>query len=115
MSDQSERRTDHHGTAAPNNDHSITVGPRGPILMQDRYMFEKMQNFNRERIPERVVHARAPRAHGYFEVTRDVSQWTRADVPQPRSASGPRRSCASRPSPASWARADACATRAASR
>ena len=79
MSDQSERRTDHHGTAAPNNDHSITVGPRGPILMQDRYMFEKMQNFNRERVPERVVHAKGAAAHGYFEVTGDASQWCKAD------------------------------------
>jgi catalase len=79
MSDQSERRTDHHGTPAPNNDHSITVGPRGPILMQDRYMFEKMQNFNRERVPERVVHAKGAAAHGYFELTHDASQWCKAD------------------------------------
>ncbi len=79
MSDKTERRTDQHGTPAPNNDHSITVGHRGPILMQDRYMFEKMQNFNRERVPERVVHAKGAAAHGYFEVTEDVTQWCRAD------------------------------------
>ena len=79
MSDKTERRTSQHGTPAPNNDHSITVGHRGPVLMQDRYMFEKMQNFNRERVPERVVHAKGAAAHGHFEVTHDVTQWTRAD------------------------------------
>ncbi len=79
MSDQNRPRTDHHGTPAPNNDHSMTVGPQGPILHQDRYMFEKMQQFNRERVPERVVHAKGSGAHGHFEVTQDVSKWTRAD------------------------------------
>ena len=79
MPDQSKPRTDHHGTPAPNNDHSITVGTRGPMLMQDRYLFEKMQNFNRERVPERVVHAKGAAAHGYFEVTQDVTQWCKAD------------------------------------
>ncbi len=79
MTEQDGPRTDQHGTPAPDNDHSITVGPRGPILMQDRYMFEKMQSFNRERVPERVVHAKGSAAHGYFEVTEDVTRWTKAD------------------------------------
>ena len=78
MSDSSPR-TDQHGTPAPNNDHSITVGPRGPVLQQDRYMFEKMQNFNRERVPERVVHAKGSAAHGHFEVTHDLSRYCKAD------------------------------------
>jgi catalase len=78
MSD-SKPRSDHHGTPAPNNDHSITVGPQGPILQQDRYMFEKMQTFNRERVPERVVHAKGSAAHGHFTVTADVTQWCKAD------------------------------------
>ena len=71
-------RTDYHGTPAPNNDHSTTVGYTGPVLMQDRYLFEKMATFNRERVPERVVHAKGSGAHGYFELTADVSQWTKA-------------------------------------
>jgi catalase len=79
MSDSSRPRTDQHGTAAPNNDHSITVGPRGPVLEQDRYMFEKMQNFNRERVPERVVHAKGSAAHGHFELTHDLSRYCKAD------------------------------------
>ena len=106
MSDKTERRTDHHGTAAPNNDHSITVGPRGPILMQDRYMFEKMQNFNRERIPERD---RARQGRRRARLLRG-HRGRHAVVPGPtssaRSASRRRRSCASRPSPASRARPD---------
>ncbi len=79
MTDDGSPRTDQHGTPAPNNDHSMTVGPRGPILMQDRYLFEKMQNFNRERVPERVVHAKGSAAHGHFVVTQDVSSWCKAD------------------------------------
>ncbi|MGI8727265.1 MAG: catalase [Solirubrobacterales bacterium] len=75
-------RTDQHGTPAPNNSHSETLGERGPILMGDRYLFEKMQNFNRERVPERVVHAKGSGAHGYFEATEDVSKWCRADFLQ---------------------------------
>jgi catalase len=79
MADSSNPRTDQHGTPAPDNDHSMTAGSAGPILQQDRYMFEKMQQFNRERVPERVVHAKGSAAYGYFEVTDDVTQWCRAD------------------------------------
>jgi catalase len=70
--------TNDFGIPNPNNDHSLTAGPRGPILMQDHFLLEKLAQFNRERIPERVVHAKGAGAHGYFEVTNDVSQWTKA-------------------------------------
>jgi len=66
------------GIPAASDDHSLTVGPDGPILLQDHYVIQKMQAFNRERVPERVVHAKGSGAFGYFEVTEDVRQWTKA-------------------------------------
>ncbi len=60
------------------DEYSVTVGPDGPTLLQDSYLIEKMAQFNRERVPERVVHAKGTGAFGYFEVTEDVTQWTRA-------------------------------------
>jgi catalase len=58
--------------------HSLTVGPRGPTVLHDAATVQKMQHFNRERVPERVVHAKGTGAHGFFEVTEDVTQWTSA-------------------------------------
>jgi catalase len=66
------------GSPAPSDEYSLTVGPGGPVLLQDNYLLEKMAQFNRERVPERVVHAKGAGAFGYFEVTADVTQWTRA-------------------------------------
>src|SRR5258707_7911821 len=63
---------------AASDDPSLTVGPNGPILLQDHYVIQKMQAFNRERVPERVVHAKGSGAFGYFEVTADVREWTKA-------------------------------------
>ena len=57
---------------------ALTAGPRGPLLMQDVQLLEQLQHFNRERIPERVVHANGSGAYGTFTVTRDVSKFTRA-------------------------------------
>ncbi len=57
---------------------ALTAGPRGPLLMQDVALLEQMQHFNRERIPERVVHAKGSGAYGTFTVTKDVSHLTRA-------------------------------------
>ena len=51
-----------------NNNNSLTVGPRGPILLEDYHLVEKIAQFDRERIPERVVHARGMAAKGFFEV-----------------------------------------------
>ncbi len=54
------------GRPVGNNQNSLTVGPRGPVVFEDFLLFEKMAHFNRERIPERVVHAKGSGAHGYF-------------------------------------------------
>ncbi|MDY7102439.1 MAG: catalase [Actinomycetota bacterium] len=66
------------GIPAPSDEHSLTIGPNGPILLQDHYLIQKMAQFNRERVPERVVHAKGSGAHGFFEATEDVSQFTKA-------------------------------------
>ncbi|MBB1244745.1 catalase [Streptomyces durbertensis] len=71
------------GIPVESDEHSLTVGPDGPILLQDHYLIEKMAQFNRERVPERVVHAKGGGAYGTFEVTGDVSQFTKADLFQP--------------------------------
>ena len=101
------------GAPAPSVEHSLTVGPDGPILLQDHYLIEQMANFNRERIPERQPHAKGGGAFGRFEVTQDVSKFTRAAVfrPVPR----PRWWPGSPPWPASAAAQTPGATRAASR
>ncbi|MEA2483113.1 MAG: catalase [Thermoleophilaceae bacterium] len=64
------------GIPAASDEHSLTVGPSGPTVLHDNYLVQKMQHFNRERTPERVVHAKGSGAHGFFEVTADVSEWT---------------------------------------
>ncbi len=66
------------GSPVDNNDHSLTVGPQGPVLIQDFHLIDKLAHFDRERIPERVVHAKGAGAYGYFEVTNDVTKWTKA-------------------------------------
>ena len=75
--------TNDAGNPVPSDEHSLTVGPDGPILLQDHYLIEQMANFNRERIPERQPHANGGGAFGHFEVTNDVSAYTRAAVFQP--------------------------------
>jgi len=60
------------------NEDSMTAGPRGPVLLQDYYLHEKLAHFNRERIPERVVHAKGTGAFGTFTVTGDITKYTRA-------------------------------------
>ncbi|HTT17768.1 MAG TPA: catalase [Candidatus Sulfotelmatobacter sp.] len=67
------------GIPAASDEHSLTAGPNGPILLQDHYLIQKMAQFNRERVPERVVHAKGGGAHGFFEVTEDVTPWCKAD------------------------------------
>src|SRR3979411_3459458 len=71
------------GIPVPSDEHSLTIGPDGPILLQDHYLIEQMANFNRERIPERQPHAKGSGAFGHFEVTNNVSSYTRAAVFQP--------------------------------
>ena len=80
MSESRRTMTTQFGNAVPDNQHSVTAGPRGPVLMQDYHLFEKMAHFNRERVPERVVHAKGYGAHGTFRVTHDISRYTRAKL-----------------------------------
>ncbi|MFI0940749.1 catalase [Streptomyces sp. NPDC021020] len=75
--------TNNAGIPVESDEHSLTIGPDGPILLQDHYAIEKMAQFNRERVPERVVHAKGSGAYGRFRVTNDVSQYTKADLFQP--------------------------------
>jgi catalase len=72
--------TTESGAPVADNQHSQTAGPGGPVLLQDQHLVEKLARFNRERIPERVVHARGSGAYGYFEVANDMSAYTRAKV-----------------------------------
>ena len=61
------------GSPVDDNQHSMTAGPNGPILLQDFNLIDKLAHFDRERIPERVVHAKGSGAHGVLEVTEDVT------------------------------------------
>ncbi|RIV85140.1 catalase [Aurantiacibacter zhengii] len=71
------------GIAVQSDEHSLTVGSDGPIVLHDHYLIEQMANFNRERIAERQPHAKGSGAFGYFETTKDVSKYTKAKVFQP--------------------------------
>lgn len=75
--------TNNIGAPVTDNDNSLTVGIRGPTLLEDYTLIEKLANFDRERIPERVVHAVGASAKGHFQVTGDVSDYTFADFLQP--------------------------------
>lgn len=75
------------GTPIASDEHSLTVGPDGPTVLHDRYLVEKLAQFNRERVPERNPHAKGGGAFGDFKVTEDVSQYTRAAVFQPGASS----------------------------
>ena len=81
--DQRPPTTTDGGSPVASDEYSLTVGPDGPILLQDHYLIEQMANFNRERIPERQPHAKGSGAFGHFEVTQDVSSYTKAAVFQP--------------------------------
>ncbi|MDI1309003.1 MAG: catalase [Methylotenera sp.] len=68
------------GAPVPDNQNTMTAGPRGPVLLQDVWMLEKLAHFNREVIPERRMHAKGSGAYGTFTVTNDISQYTRAKI-----------------------------------
>jgi len=68
------------GIPVGDNQNSLTAGPRGPLLVQDWQLFEKHAHFNRERIPERVVHAKGSGAYGVFKVTHDITKYTKASI-----------------------------------
>src|ERR1019366_3906269 len=75
--------TTNAGIPVASDEYSLTQGPDGGVLLQDHYLIEKMAQFNRERVPERVVHAKGGGAFGQFVVTGDVSRYTKADFLQP--------------------------------
>jgi catalase len=74
--------TTNQGLPVPDNHNSLKAGVRGPTLLEDFILREKITHFDHERIPERVVHARGAGAHGYFELTRSLVEYTRADFLQ---------------------------------
>lgn len=75
---QKKKLTTAFGIPVGDDQNSLTAGERGHVLMQDVHLLEKLAHFDRERIPERVVHAKGAGAGGYFEVTKDVTRYTKA-------------------------------------
>jgi catalase len=74
--------TTNQGVVVADNENSLKGNPRGPTLLEDFILREKITHFDHERIPERIVHARGSGAHGYFELTQSLSQYTKADFLQ---------------------------------
>jgi catalase len=72
--------TTSNGAPIADNQNSLTAGERGPIVFEDFHLFEKLAHFNRERIPERVVHAKGSGAFGELTVTRDITRYTKAKL-----------------------------------
>src|SRR5216683_300128 len=68
--------TTEQGQRVDDTDNSLKVGPRGPTLLEDFHLREKITHFDHERIPERVVHARGSGAHGYFQVYKSMAEYT---------------------------------------
>jgi catalase len=88
-SDGPAHLTDNHGHRIADNQNSLRAGERGPTLLEDFVLREKIFHFDHERIPERIVHARGSGAHGTFEVTRAIPEWTRAKLFQEKGNSCP--------------------------
>src|SRR5215813_4438257 len=68
------------GIPVGDNQNSLTAGPRGPLLVQDWQLFEKHADFNRERIPERVVHAKGSGAYRTLTITNDITRYSKVKV-----------------------------------
>lgn len=77
---ENKRMTTDAGRPVGDNQNSLTVGPRGPVVFEDFLLFEKMAHFNRERIPERVVHAKGSGAYGHFVCINPLTQYTTAKL-----------------------------------
>ena len=78
MAKKRQRLTTASGAPVDDDQNTVTAGPRGPALMQDVHLMEKLAHFNRERIPERVVHAKGAGAYGTFDCTAEMTEYTRA-------------------------------------
>ncbi|WP_104718284.1 catalase [Helicobacter trogontum] len=76
----SKKLTTATGTPIGDNQNSITAGSRGPTLLQDTWLLEKLAHFDRERIPERVVHAKGSAAYGELTITNDITMYSKADI-----------------------------------
>ncbi|MGV9008551.1 catalase [Brevundimonas sp.] len=74
------RLTTNHGVPVSDNQNSLKAGARGPTLLEDFVLREKIQHFDHERIPERIVHARGSAAHGVFELTESLADYTTAKI-----------------------------------
>lgn len=79
MKDKNKHLTTSQGAPVSDNQNSLTVGERGPVLLQDVHLIDKLAHFDRERIPERVVHAKGAGAHGYFKVYKSMEKYTKAN------------------------------------
>jgi hypothetical protein len=81
MAEKKKTMTTDAGRPVGDNQNSLTVGPRGPVVFEDVLLFEKMAHFNRERIPERVVHAKGSGAYGHFVcASREIAKYTTAKL-----------------------------------
>ena len=80
MAQDKNNLTSNNGAPVANNNHILTAGPRGPLLMQDVWFQEKLAHFDREVIPERRMHAKGSGAYGTFTVTHDITKYTRASL-----------------------------------
>jgi catalase len=80
MAAHRDKTTTDAGTLAPSDEFSQSAGTNGPLLLQDHYLVQKMAQFNRERVPERVVHAKGGGAYGTFTATADMSDFTKAGI-----------------------------------
>nr|WP_318240542.1 catalase [Luteimonas colneyensis] len=72
--------TTNQGVVIADNQNSLKQGPRGPTLLEDFILREKITHFDHERIPERIVHARGSAVHGYFELTKSLARYSRAQL-----------------------------------
>ena len=81
--------TTNHGVPISDNQNSLKAGSRGPTLLEDFVLREKIFHFDHERIPERIVHARGSGAHGYFECTQPIPELTRASLFQKKGSKVP--------------------------
>lgn len=81
MKEEGKTMTGNFGAPVEDDQNTMTAGSSGPALIQDVHLVEKLAHFDRERIPERVVHAKGAGAGGYFEVTHDVTRVQQSQIP----------------------------------
>ena len=76
----SQQLTTSQGYPVDDNQNSMSAGEFGPLLIEDPHLFDKLAKFDRERIPERVAHAKGTGAHGVFKVTNDITKYCKAKL-----------------------------------